>query len=97
MTGEDALKAIRACAVLGGALWAFAAIWALTIISSGLVNWQYASIYLFLLVIIVGLSTNVVLFRRATILGRTALIGLIGVSFSLSALVAASIVYMATG
>lgn len=96
MIGNEAMSMVRACAALGGVLWGFAAIWALTVISGGFVRWEYASVYVALLVIILGLTTNIILFQRAATLRRTGLIGLIAVSLSLSALVVGNIIYMAT-
>jgi hypothetical protein len=94
---KSGVKAIRACAVFGGALWGFAAIWLLAVISLGFVNWEYANVYLSLLVITLGLSTNFILFQHAATLRRRTLITLLAVCLSLPALVAGGVVYMASG
>lgn len=97
MIATERTKAVRACAVLGGGLWGLAAIWAFAIISAGFVNWQYTSVYVFLLLVILGLSTNVVLFWRAAALATTTRIAVMAVSLSLSAVVVGSIIFMASG
>lgn len=95
MTAKELNEAVRTCALLGGALWGFAAVWLLTVVFSGFVTWRYASVYIALFLIVVGLAGNVILFMRAATLGRRALITLTGLSLSLSTLVVANIVYMA--
>jgi hypothetical protein len=88
---------VLTCAALGGIVQGFAAIWPLVVVSSGFVSWQYASVHVALLVILLGAIVNVVLFTRAAALHRFALTSLMAVSRSRSAFVVGNIVYMAVG
>ena len=95
MNANESMTMVRVSAGLGGVLWGFAALWGLAVISSEFVRWDYAGVYVFLLVIMLALATNFILFRRAAVLQTTTLIGLVAVSLFLSTLVVGSIVYMA--
>lgn len=91
------VSSARIVAVVGFILWAFAAIYALQIVLSGFVNWAAPNVYVSALVVVLGLTLNGLLYRRAGTLRRPSLVKLALTSIALSAIIAGTFTYMAIG
>jgi hypothetical protein len=87
---------IRMTAFIGLALWAFAAVYVLTVVSSGFVTFATPNIYVTSTAVISGLVINGVLLAWSDRLGRAALAGLFVLSLVLSLLIVGVNVYMAS-
>lgn len=87
--------AARVSATLGGILWGLAAAYVLIFALSGFMLTAGPRAYVTVLIIIGGLATNVLLFKRAETFRPLSTLGLMVVSLSLSTVVVGFLAYMA--